>query len=333
MDTDDIHQPHDKLFKATFSNPVTAGAFLRHHLPVTLSRRLAWTSLHFLPGSFIDEQLRGSEADLLFSVKTQDTPQNGVFLYLLWEHQSSASPLMALRLLSYMVRIWTRQSQDQGGTVTLSAILPVVLAQDKRRWKVSEQFRDLFRLTPEQWEGVGAFTPDFAFRLLQLVEMTYGAIQGTAEGILTLRALKAEAAGELIHEAVWEPGVLAGVSLEAAERFFRYMLNAGIDKESFQRRVQTATSGKVLQQAMTIANQFVQEGLRQGLSQGLSQGLATGELLAQRRILLEVLETRFGGIPKGLRDRVEAIADGARLATLIKRAVLSQSLEEFAKSL
>ena len=32
MPDESLHQPHDKLFRATFSNPENAAAFLRHHL-------------------------------------------------------------------------------------------------------------------------------------------------------------------------------------------------------------------------------------------------------------------------------------------------------------
>ena len=364
MDPESIHQPHDKLFKATFSNPENAAAFLRHHLPPSVANSIQWTALEYHPGSFIDEQLRGSEADLLFRVKAQDAE---VFLYLLWEHRSSPSPLMALRLLSYMVRIWTQQAQEQSGTVRLAPILPVVLAQDKRRWKVSERFKDMFGLTPERWAEVGAFTPDFAFRLLQLVDMPYEAIAGTAEGILTLRALKAEAVDELLHEVVWEAGLLRTLPLERAERFFRYMLNAGIDKRTFERRVQQINSGALIRHAMTLADQYRQEGLEQGLErsrsladqyrqegleqglersrsladqyrqegleQGLEQGLERGETQAQRRMLLDVLEMRFDAVPAGLREHLEGLADRNRLANLLKLAVCCTDLEAFAKKL
>lgn len=326
MDPDSIHQPHDKLFKAAFSNPENAAAFLRLHLPPALSTTIEWAALEFHPGTFIDEQLRGSEADLLFRVKAQN---DEVFLYLLWEHQSSPSPLMALRLLSYMVRIWTQQAQDQSGTVKLSPVLPVVLAQDNRSWKISERFRDLFALTPDRWAEVGAFTPDFAFRLLQLVDMPYDTIGGTAEGILTLRALKAESVGELLHEAVWEPGLIQGLSLEGAERFFRYMLNAGIDKQSFERRVHQINSGALLKHAMTLADQYRQEGLEQGIEQGLERG----EAQAQRRILLDVLEMRFEAVPSGLREHLEALTDRSQFALLLKMAVRCTDLDAFIKSL
>jgi predicted transposase/invertase (TIGR01784 family) len=318
MEPDSIHQPHDKLFKAAFSNPETAAAFLRSHLPSSLSNSIGWSSLEFLPGSFIDEQLRGSEADLLFRVKSKE---DDLFLYVLWEHRSSPAPLMALRLLSYMVRIWTQQAQEQGAALQLSPILPVVLAQDQRSWKISERFGDLFGLSEERWAQVDAFTPDFAFRLLQLVDMPYEKIAGTPEGILTLRALKAEAVGELLHEVVWEPRLLRAVSLETAERFFRYMLNAGIDKQTFERRVQDINSVEILQRAMTLADQYRQEGLEQG------------ETRAQRRMLLEVLTTRFDVVPQGLRENLEELTDREKLTALLKTALRCASLEDFVRSL
>lgn len=215
-----------------------------------------------------------------------------------------------------------------------------MLAQDKRNWKISERFGDLFALTQQRWEEVGAFTPNFAFRLLQLVDIPYEQIAGTAEGILTLRALKAEAVGELLHEAVWEPGLLQAVSLEAAERFFRYMLNAGIDKQTFERRVRQVNNVELLQQAMTLADQYRQEGLQQGMTladqyrrEGIEQGVQHGQTRALRRALVDVLVTRFDSVPEGLRDRVEEITDSETLTALLKSAVRCERLEDFVHSL
>jgi hypothetical protein len=42
------------------------------------------TSLALLSGSFIDDQMHGFEADLLFSVKTGPSE---ALVYILWEHQ------------------------------------------------------------------------------------------------------------------------------------------------------------------------------------------------------------------------------------------------------
>jgi predicted transposase YdaD len=49
-----MHQPHDKLFKAGFSDPETTARFLRSQLPPALTAAIDWSSLRLEPGSFID---------------------------------------------------------------------------------------------------------------------------------------------------------------------------------------------------------------------------------------------------------------------------------------
>ena len=52
-----MHQPHDKLFKAGFSDPETTARFLRSQLPPALTAAIDWSSLRLEPGSFIDSHL------------------------------------------------------------------------------------------------------------------------------------------------------------------------------------------------------------------------------------------------------------------------------------
>ena len=105
MPEEPIHQPNDKLLKATFSNPDNARAFFQNYLPQQISDAVNWNSLSLESSSFVDPQFAASESDLLFSLKLH---QSDAFLYLLFEHQSTEDPRMALRLLSYMLRIWER---------------------------------------------------------------------------------------------------------------------------------------------------------------------------------------------------------------------------------
>ena len=58
MPEDEIHQPHDKLFRVAFSNPETAAAFLQAYLDPALVALVDWSSLHVEPGSFIDAQMK-----------------------------------------------------------------------------------------------------------------------------------------------------------------------------------------------------------------------------------------------------------------------------------
>ena len=325
MPDDSLHQPHDKLFRATFSNPENAAAFLRHHLGGPLPALVDWNSLSLLAGSFIDSKMAGSEADLLFSARIGGSDD---LLYLLWEHQRTDAPLMGLRLLSYMVRIWKRQIRESGPSARLAPILPLVLAQDKDHWKTSTQFHELFAFPSEHWGAVRACTPDFAFRLLQLVDLPYEDIHGTPEGILTLRSLKAEPLGELFHDLVWDRAVITGVSREAVERFFHYVLNANVDTEVFRAKVVQQESRNLTELAMTLADRFRQEGRQEGRMEGRQEGITS-----LQKALFEVLDIRFGLVPEGLTETLSAVCDLDRLKTLHRTALTCPGLESFASNL
>ncbi|MBF0426521.1 MAG: Rpn family recombination-promoting nuclease/putative transposase, partial [Magnetococcales bacterium] len=69
--SDDLTQPHDRLFKALLSHPETAGDLLQEYLPAELAALLAPTPPRFVEGSFVDEELRGYLSDRLFVTDTR----------------------------------------------------------------------------------------------------------------------------------------------------------------------------------------------------------------------------------------------------------------------
>ena len=119
----DVSQPHDKLFRAVFSDPVEAAGFLRAYLPESLGRGLRWSTLRLQPGRYVDEELRGSESDLLFAVEHEASPRP-VSLYLLFEHQSSPDRWLRLRLLKYCCRIWERDRCERPQERELRPVVP-----------------------------------------------------------------------------------------------------------------------------------------------------------------------------------------------------------------
>ena len=325
-----LHQPHDKFFKKTFEDPVAAAAFLQGHLQSDLVKFTDWSTLKLAGGSFIDEHLQAFEADLLFTAKLHGEDAQ---FYILCEHQSSEDPLMALRVLSYMVRIWCAQAKSQTGRPRLMPIIPVVVAQDKKAWKTTARFHDLFALSPDKWEEVRAFTPDFAFRLLQLVDLPYESIQGTPVGVLTLRALKAEPLGKLLSAEVWEPSLLRSVPIELLKYFIRYTFNADVDRTAFETKLKELLGPDLTENSMTLADQYRQMGVEQGLEKGIEQGLFRGELKALHSLLFDVLEIRFQSVPVGLRNELSLIQDAQKLSELHRRAIQCATLEEFVAAL
>ena len=319
MDKDrPLHQPSDKLVKSTFTDPSNAAGFFEAHLEPLVAAEVDWGSLQLENSSFIDEEMVGSESDLLFSAKTR---AGKALLYLLFEHQSREDPWMGLRLLRYMVRIWERAARLQRASAMLSPILPVVLTQGGDSWKKPARFHSLFSEGDKIWEAAKAFTPDFRFRLVQLRELGFGEIRGTPGGILTLRALKASGSGELLSEAVWDEGLMSRLSPEALQRLLRYIYSGEIDKTDFRRKVREVRDFNLHQTTMTLEQQFREEGKLEGKLEG------------KRDALLTALRSRFGILPPGLREEIQKNAASACLDRLFLEALSCSSLEEFRRSL
>ena len=326
MPEEPIHHPNDKLLKATFSNTDNARAFFEKHLPPRLCDTVDWSSLSLEPSTFVDPQFAASESDLLFSLKLHGSD---AFLYLLFEHQSSEDPRMALRLLSYILRIWERFAAAHPAPVKLPAILPIVLAQGRKPWKSAPRLEALLDLPVEIADIIRPWQPSLQYHLLELVRIPYERLGGTPEGILTLRALKAEPVDELLSDVIWDESLLFAISESALERMLRYILNADSNVSLFRERIRRIRSKPLQAKSMTIADQLKQEGRQEGRQEGMSQG----EIRAFRIAVIRALEIRHGACPEGIREALETVQDTGRLEQLHEGAVRSESIESFARML
>lgn len=62
---------HDALFKQFLTHKETAHDFLTFHLPAPLRQLCDLSTLKLESGSFVDEALRATHSDVLYSVSTQ----------------------------------------------------------------------------------------------------------------------------------------------------------------------------------------------------------------------------------------------------------------------
>ena len=319
---EDIHQAHDKLFKSTFGKTENTAAFLRAEFPPPVSALIDWDSLVLESASFVNSHLKRSESDLLF--KANLSSGRSAYLHLLFEHQTDHDPLLALRILRYMVRILENAARQNGPSSPLPVVIPFALAQNAGVWKLEPRLAPLFDLEGEL-ECLRPFVPDFSFILYQLAATPYERIKGTPESTLILRAMKAERIGDLLADPVWDSALLPEVARDLFHMLLRHMLASDIDKTGFERKIQTIENEQRKTEAMTLAQQYREEGLEKGRMEGI--------LASRRQDVLEALEIRFGHVPPGLREAVETIADEEKLRCLHRSAIRSATLEEFAAQL
>ncbi len=316
--------PHDHLVRAVFGRPEHAAAELRFVLPSALSERLDLSTLTLVSGSFVDEELRDRETDLLFTASRRDR-RGDALVYLLLEHQSSFDPWMPLRLLEYQLRIWGRWRRDHPGARLLPLIVPVVLYHGDRAWPGSTRFADLV----EKWDdevasaavaaggarrgpdadgelgcGNGGLTVDFRFLLDDLSRYSDAELRERAmDAVSTVTLLALRFGGGaadlptlllswigLLREAAQVPDGRAMVFL-----VMRYLASVSEYLEpGFLRDVLLPKlDQEVPDMGMTLLEKLKAEGIE------------AGQVKARREILLRLLARRFGAVPSVVAQRIE----------------------------
>ena len=109
------------------------------------------TPLKLEKTSFIEQNLRRSASDVLFSAKFDN--RDG-YLYLIVEHQSSADHFMAFRLLRYMINICSRYLIANKKAKHLPFIYPMIFFNGQQPYNISRNLWGLFensQLTKDIW--------------------------------------------------------------------------------------------------------------------------------------------------------------------------------------
>jgi hypothetical protein len=321
-----LHQPNDKLFKAVFGIPENARAFFLEQLG--LPGRFCWDALEVVPSSFIDPRFASSEADLLYRVPKEKGP----CLYILLEHQSSEDPRMAYRLLLYIAAIWRREENGE-----LPPVLPCVLAQNRVLWKNPARLR--VALPDWMEEKFRRLQPELEYLRVELAGIAYWELRGTAEGVLALRALKADPVGELLSDPVWDLSLLQSISPDALERFMRYIFDRNVSERVFLARLEVLKKedAKLHYTLMTLAQQLEARGERRGRMEGRMEGREEGReegvLNSRREAVLHAVRIRFGRVPKGLAGQLEQIHSVEMLDALLAAVIRARSERGFLKAL
>ena len=76
-----------------------------------------------------------------------------------------------------------------------------------------------------------------------------------------------------------------------------------------------------------MLEETAQEWRKQALKEGRREGRREGELSGMRELLLQVMTTRFGRLPDGVRRRVEEISSKQELRKLGRKVLAATSLQ------
>ncbi|MEZ4435202.1 MAG: Rpn family recombination-promoting nuclease/putative transposase [bacterium] len=328
-----IHLSHDAYFKLVFSRPEVAADALRRLLPGPLAAAIDWDRLELLPGEFVDEDLSGHRADLVFRVPLRGQT---AFVFVLYEHQSSVDPMMPFRVLVYMVGIWKTWRRDNPDARHLPPIVPVVLYNGERPWSAPLDFHALFATDPALLDGLARHLPAFEVLIDDLARTDDDTIERQ-----TRRALATVALIMLRHGAR-DPDLVAVIErlsrhlsavaaepggLEALRSTLYYALcNDALDPRLIARAIASNVDPEVRAVMVSTAQQLYDEGHERGREEGREEGREAGREegreegreagreegreegrdQAEALMLHNGLRYRFGAVPDALRARIEA---------------------------
>ncbi len=138
---------HDPSYKLLFSQPQMVCDLLLGFIGEPWVSELNLKTLEQVSGSFITDDLRNREDDIIWRVRFRD---RWLYLYLLLEFQSTVDAAMAVRIQTYLGLLY--QDLIRQGALTdnakLPPVLPVVLYNGKPRWTAATDIADLIEPPP-----------------------------------------------------------------------------------------------------------------------------------------------------------------------------------------
>lgn len=141
-----LSNKHDKGYKYLLSTKRVFLQLLKSFLKQGWVQKIDENSLERIDKSFILQDFKGKEADIIYKIKIDGKE---VFFYVLLELQSTIDYQMPYRLLQYMLEIWRTILKDTGEKAfkrkdfKLPAIIPCVLYNGKYNWTAPVSFNEI----------------------------------------------------------------------------------------------------------------------------------------------------------------------------------------------
>lgn len=277
----DVPHAHDRFFKKMMSDIETAREFFKIHLPEDICQFIHLDSLELMPGSYVDDLRKETIADMVFKASTLG---QAAYIHLIIDHQSVPDELMPFRMLKYtcnFIDLYLKNNQ----TSRIPLIIPLVVYHGARSWNYTININELVDSPKELIEKY--FLKSFILVDLSRIddailrqEVKAGVMSMTLKYIFyrdilphlpkifeLLKEIKRSTYGKMVVEQV-----------------LVYIYCRGdINKENFVSMVKREFA-ELGESAMTLAEQFRQEGIEKGVEKGKTE--VVGRLLREGLSLL-----------------------------------------------
>jgi predicted transposase/invertase (TIGR01784 family) len=319
---------HDSGYKQLFSFPTMVEELLRGFVRERWIDELDFDTLERKNGSYVSDDLREREDDIIWRVKWRGA-NDWMYVYFLIEFQSEHDWFMAVRVWTYLGLLYQDLIRTgEAGDRRLPPVLPMVVYRGEQKWKAPLDVKELVCTPPS---GLVRYLPSLRYLLLEEVRLNEKELDSMSnlvaeifriEKSATLKAsippflsfmhwtTKAGAQQDSLKRAfiVWykraqkyakiidEGETLEEMSPEEMEP----MLSERIEKWTEELRAEGKAEGQAEGEA---------KGRAEGEAKGRAEGEAKGRAEGKAEMFLSLFEMKFGTPSSEIREQIKSAGE------------------------
>ena len=313
---------HDHSYKLLFSHPEMVADLLRGFVHEDWVNHLDFATLERVNDGYVTDDLRERLDDIVWRVRLGP---EWIYVYLLIEFQSSVDTFMAVRVLAYLGLLYQDIIRTGGLTADkhLPPVLPIVLYNGKPRWTAATEVAELIAPAPI---GLDRYRPHLCYLLLdegRYADSELAPLRNLAAALFRLENSRTPQDVEQVLTALVE--WLQSPGQDSLRRAFTVWLKRmllpgrmpGVDFNNLNdlQEVNSMLAERVIE--------WTEEWEQQGMKKGFEKGIQKGEA----RLLLRLMEMRFGSLDETTRHTVQT-ADAETLMRWGSRLLNAVTIEE-----
>ncbi len=296
---------HDSGYKLLFSNHTIFRQLIQSFVDQPWVAQLDFERAEKVDKSFIDEAYQERESDLIYRIPLG---AGEIYVYVLLEFQSTVDPLMALRVLNYVVSLYMELTRNPR-TKKLPPVFPIVLYNGDGRWTAATDVADLIEPVP----SLGEY--GLHYRYLKLAENEFSQEVLIEIGNIVSTLFLAENRYEMVKLLARLPDLFEREEDKRAAsllvNWFRHMaLHGRISPEDYAQMERVFRSKEEVERVLTTTfEDYYQEALQKGIEVGIEKGIEKG--------IEEGIEK---GIEEGIEKGIEKGAKANQAKTVLAMA-------------
>jgi hypothetical protein len=313
---------HDKSYKKLFSHPQMIQDLLQGFVSEPWVAQLDFSTLETMKDSFVSDDWRERHDDIIWRVRWG---KKWLYIYLLIEFQSTIDQFMAVRIMVYIGLLYQYliETQKLKATDKLPPVLPLVIYNGSKRWKAAQDISELIETVPG---GLEKYRPHLRYLLID--EGTYGdsqlapLIKNLVAAIIRLENTRTRKNEEEVAISIQKVLVLLMDLLKGPEFApLRRDIVTWLLRVLLPKNVPNIPIPEVveLQEMNTMLYETIQNWYK--------EAEARGEVLGEAKLLLNLLETKFGSIPASVKTTVTRL-DSDTLLKCSQRLLTAKNWQE-----